>query len=148
MNKNSFLNGKWLAKNKPDWLIGGFQLNVIWNLFYAFYNGWLALVYHSYWFFTMFVYYAVLGVMRASLIKAGNKRRVIRACGAGITLLSIVIAGVITLSIVEKRNAQYSIAVMLIIALFTFCLIINSIIGVIRAHRSHSPKKIVLRNIL
>ena len=28
-----------------------------WNFLYSLYNGFLALVFHSYWFFTMFVYY-------------------------------------------------------------------------------------------
>ncbi len=59
-------------------------------------------------------------------------------------MLSIVIAGVVTLSIVEKRNNQYPLIVM---AAYTFYLIIHAVIESIRAHQSHNRKIAVLRNI-
>lgn len=120
-----------------------------WNLIYFLYNGILAIVYHSYWFFTMFVYYLALSLMRSSIIKADRKsiRPTIRSCGLGIMMLSIVIAGVVTLSIVEKRNNQYPLIVMIVMAAYTFYLIIHAVIESIRAHQSHNRRIAVLRNI-
>lgn len=62
-------------------------------------------------------------------------------------MLSIVIAGVVTLSIVEKRNNQYPLIVMIVMAAYTFYLIIHAVIESIRAHQSHNRKIAVLRNI-
>lgn len=88
-------------------------------------------------------------MMRSAVIKADDNSagRTIKACGIGIAFLSIVVAGVITLSIIQKRSTQYSLRTMLVMAAYTFYLIIHSIIECIRANKSRNYKIATLRNI-
>lgn len=141
--------GRRVLKDKHFRFIFTSSLSMGWNLIYAIFNAVLAIVYRSYWFLTMFVYYAALGLMRMFIIrsKKDNVEKMVKASGIGIILLSIVVIGVITLSIAETRNTKYHLIVMLVIATYTFYLITNSIIGAVKAHRQNNLKIKTLRNI-
>ena len=146
--KESELSKK-LLRDKYFRLLFTSSLSIGWDLIYALFNIVLAVVYRSYWFFTMFVYYAVLGLMRVAVIRLNrkNKTKTIKACGMGMAFLAIVIAGVVCLSIAETRDTAYHVVVMISIAAYTFYLIVNSVIGAVKARRSNSKKIIALRNI-
>ncbi|MBR4163522.1 MAG: hypothetical protein IKR11_08375 [Solobacterium sp.] len=116
-----------------------------WNILYAFFHCVLAVIYQSYWFFTMFVYYAILGLMRGITLRGRNN--ILKYCGIGMLGLSVVVVCLIYLSITEVRNKTYHLIVILAIAVYTFCLIIHAVIEMIRAHRSENDQIISLRNI-
>ena len=126
-----------------------FGLSAGWNLVYALFNGALALCYRSWWFLTMSLYYAVLGLLKATILKVNDNglRKAVRFAGFGMIFMSVIISGTVYLSIAEMRNSRYHYAVMIAIAAYTFYLIIHSLIEVIRAHKKHDVRQIVLRNI-
>ena len=126
-----------------------FGLSAGWNLVYALFNGVLALCYRSWWFLTMSLYYAVLGLLKATILKVNDNglRKAVRFAGFGMIFMSVIISGTVYLSIAEMRNSRYHYAVMIAIAAYTFYLIIHSLIEVIRAQKKHDVRQTVLRNI-
>jgi len=125
--------GKQLLQNKTfrTVFISGFSMG--WNILYAFFHCVLAVIYQSYWFFTMFVYYAILGLMRGITLR--DRNNVLKYCGIGMLGLSVVVVGLIYLSIAEVRNKTYHLIVILGITIYTFCLIIHAVIEMIRSFR-------------
>ena len=124
-------------------------LSAAWSLIYALFNGILAFYYRSWWFLAMTAYHGVLGLMMATVlgVKDRNLKKTARFCGAGILLMSVIVNGVVYLSIKEIRNERYHMIVMIAIAAYTFSLAIHSLIETVKAHRSHEIRKIILRNI-
>ncbi|MBR5666476.1 MAG: hypothetical protein IKW95_02185 [Lachnospiraceae bacterium] len=126
-----------------------------WNLIYAVFNGIQALVYRSFWFLTLCVYYAILGIMRLVVVaplkrKKGNKwydSSVMRGLGFGMIVLSIAVSGMVCLVIAQKQNPKYNIIVMITIAAYTFYLITMSVINTVRAQKKRNATLIMLRNI-
>ena len=124
------------------------NLGTAWNLLYALFNGALAVLYRSWWFLTMSVYYLILCFMTAEVIRKNRQTdRSVRLCGIGMILLSIVTSGVVCLTIVESRNKEYHLIVMIAIATYTFALTAVSVIGAIRARKTGDLKTVTLRNI-
>lgn len=125
-----------------------------WNLAYALFNGILGIVYQSYWFVTMFAYYAALGAMKLYVISLErsrnpkrNEKTVMRRLGFSMIGLSVVIIGIVTLTIANDVAKKYNSIVMITIATFTFYIVIKAIVNMVKAHRKKQPKIIMLRNI-
>ena len=85
----------------------------------------------------MSLYYAVLGLLKATILKVNDNglRKAVRFAGFGMIFMSVIVSGMVYLSIAETRNSRYHYAVMIAIAAYTFYLIIHSLIEVIRAHK-------------
>ena len=126
-----------------------------WNLIYSVFNGIMSLAYNSFWFLTLCVYYAILGIMRLVVVaplkrRNGNKwseSSVMRGLGVGMIALSIVVSGMVCLVISQKQNPKYNTIVMIAIAAYTFYLITMSVINTVRAQRKRNATLIMLRNI-
>jgi len=122
------------------------------SLAYAVFHGALAFRYRSWWSVTLAAYFCVLGCMRLSAVSAARSGRRaaadnLRRNGMAMALLAIVLSGMTLLTILEQRNAQYALPVILAIAAYTFCLAGLAIRNVIRAFRTRSSVMIALRNI-
>ena len=128
-------------------------LSMVWNLLYALFNGVLGLYYSSLWFFTMFMYYAVLGCMRLSAVSLSwknssrNASHVMRHNGIGLILLAFVLTGVTLASIEQARQKSYSSIVMIAISSCTFFMAGIAVRNMILAHRQKKVQMIILRNI-
>ena len=125
-----------------------------WNLIYALFNGILGIVYQSFWFVTMFAYYAALGAMKLYVISLErsknpkrNEKTVMQRLGLSLIGLSVVIVGIITLTIEKGVTNQYNNIIMISIATFTFFIVIKAIVNMVKAHRKKQPRIIMLRNI-
>ncbi len=110
-------------------------------------------IYHSFWFVSMFAYYAVLSVMRFLVILSGRRKRkrpgsrMMKTIGAGMALLAIVLSGIVCMGIVEKHNPRFHTIVMITIAAYTFYIVIQAVISVVKAYRKKDATVIMLRDI-
>lgn len=125
------------------------------NFLYAVYNCVIGFVSHSWWFITVGAYYIVLAVTRFCVLKIKRKANgeyetelfAKRITGVLLTVLSVCIAGVNLLSIINDRGSVFNEIVMITIATFTFYKITMAIIGMVKARQSRSPVIKTIRNI-
>ena len=127
-------------------------LSTGWNLLYAVFNGILAGVYSSWWFLTLCAFYLMLGFMRLSVITVQKSRHrteasVMRHNGIAMIVLSVVLCGMVLLTIRETIDNPRHRIIMLTIAVYTFTLACWAVRNMIRAHREKSAQMITLRNI-
>ena len=123
-----------------------------WNLVYALFNGILGMAFSSWWFITLCAFYAVLGLMRLSVVtlprsKTKSESALMRHNGFVMIFLSIVLVGMMVLTIQEGQNPSRNAIVMYAIAAYTTFLVVWTIRNTIKAHRQHSATMITLRNI-
>ena len=124
------------------------------NLAYAVFNGVYGFMGGSYWFITLFAYYASLAVMRfytVTFALRGGKRRTERSvmafCGGWLCFLAVVVAGVTCLTIATARDDARPMIVMLALAAYTFWKAVMAIVNIVRARKKKQPLLITLRNI-
>ncbi len=124
------------------------------NLAYALVNGIYGIATSSFWFVTLFAYYAILAAMRFYAVtyefKRPNKRTeysVMRFCGRGICFLAVVLSGMVCLNIATARDASQHMIVMITIAAYTFWKATAAIIHMVKVRKKHSPLLTTLRNI-
>lgn len=123
-----------------------------WNLIYALFNAVLALVYLSYWYLSLFVYYVLLGSMRLYVVIGKTKlnhsvAHITKWCGIGMVCLSVTLAGIMSMIISDDRNPSYNTIVMITIATFTFYIMTLAIISAVKARRHKNSRWILLRDI-
>lgn len=123
-----------------------------WNFMYALFNGILGLYYHSYWFITLCAFFAALGFMKLSAVtikrsKHRTELSVMKHNGIAMMFLSVILCGITLLTIREQQNPHRNIIVMLIIAMYTFCVVMLSIRNIVAAHKGKSVTMITIRNI-
>ena len=123
-------------------------------MIYSIFNIVLAIVYRSFWFLTLGIYYFSLGCMRGALAAHGRSQKdkrtsavVVRHVGIVFFPLAVIFSGNVVLSIYENHSTAYGIVVMLAIAAFTFYLFTMAIINIVRSRKSGSLKLMALRNI-
>lgn len=127
------------------------------NFLYALYHGILGVIYTSLWFVAMCAFYSILAVMRFGAVmcsrearraeSAVSERFVLKASGAMLILLSIVLAWVNSISLSQNIAAAYGTITMITIAAYTFYRLAAVIIRAVRQRRNRTSLFVVLRNI-
>ena len=126
-------------------LYGAFIGNIIFAIFqliWGFYN-------HSYLFVSMFVYYALLGIMRFFLLKHTSRYNVNEAkqieikkyilCGWLLLFMNLALAVVVVFVILLNEKFQHQVIVTIAMATFTFLTFTIAIIDSIRYRKYQSP---------
>lgn len=123
-------------------------VSLLFNMVYSAYHIIFGITTHSWWFFTIGVYYAVLGVVRFVVLRhKGKNRFVVRFTGIMLMVLSLSLVGTVILAFVKDRGTEFHLVVMLAIAVYAFTKITFATIKWIKARKSQSAKLITLRNI-
>lgn len=127
------------------------------NLLYAIYNGGLGIANRSVWFITMCAYYTILSTMRFSAVLCEYKNSrtasndmeyfVMKLSGGLLTALSLVLTGVVYISLTENIAAKHETIVMITIATYTFYKITMAVIRAVKQRKNPSPLLAVIRNI-
>ena len=127
------------------------------NILYTFYHGVLGVLNHSLWFTAMFAYYVILSAMRFSVVLFAWKQRssafedteyfAVKLCGGLLVLLSLVLAGVVYISLSQDVAVKHHEIVMIIIAAYTFYKITVTVIRAIKQRRNAVPLLAVIRTI-
>lgn len=119
----------------------------------------MGLYYASMWFFAAGIYYLALAGIKFMLMKRGraasgadrssrtlNEYRAYRFCGVLMLILNSVMVGMIVQMVHNGEVNTYSRTLIVVIAFYTFCYFINSVINMRRFHR-RSPILSAAKNI-
>ena len=123
-------------------------VSLLFNMVYSAYHIIFGITTHSWWFFTIGIYYAILSIVRFVVLRhKGKKHFVIRFTGIMLMVLSLSLVGTVILAFVKDRGTEFHLIVMLAIAVYAFTKITLATIKWIKARKSKSAKLITLRNI-
>jgi len=125
------------------------------NAAYAVGNCVFGFISRSWWLITVGAYYAVLAVTRFSVLQIRRKangdteteRFARRFTGILLILLSLCIAGINVLAVVESRGTDFHEIAMITVATYTFAKITLACIGMAKAKQTVSPTAQTLRNV-
>ena len=122
--------------------------SLLFNMAYSAYHIIFGITTHSWWFFTIGIYYAILSIVRFVVLRQKSKKHfVIRFTGIMLMVLSLSLVGTVILAFVKDRGTEFPLIVMLAIAVYAFTKITLATIKWIKARKSKSVKLITLRNI-
>jgi len=123
-------------------------VSLLFNMVYSAYHIIFGITTHSWWFFTIGIYYAILSIVRFVVLRHKVKKQfVIRFTGIMLMVLSLSLVGTVILAFVKDRGTEFHLIVMLAIAVYAFTKITLATIKWIKARKSKSVKLITLRNI-
>ncbi len=123
-------------------------VSLLFNMVYSAYHIIWGITTHSWWLFTIGIYYVILSVVRFVVLShKGKKHFVIRFTGIMLMTLSLSLVGTVILAFVKDRGTEFHLIVMLAIAVYAFTKITLATIKWIKARKSKSVKLITLRNI-
>ncbi len=115
------------------------------NFLFVVFRFFVGIRYASIWFFTMAMYYLLLGIIRLSLILSWRGRtmnsalRCLRRTAWLLLLLNIPMGGMITLMVLTDSGYSYPGYVIYLSAMYTFYTIILSAVHLVRCRRLGSP---------
>jgi len=126
-------------RTKTAWI--GFCINSL----YAIYTGVLGVLGRSWWFVALAAYYIVLAVIRFSVLlslrsaEPATERFVMHFSGGMCLFLSITLAGITYLSLLDERGTRYHEIVMITMALYAFSKITIAVIQMAQRGRNTPP---------
>ncbi len=123
-------------------------VSLLFNMVYSAYHIIFGITTHSWGFFTIGIYYAILSIVRFVVIRhKGKNRFVIQFTGIMLMVLSLSLVGTVILAFVKDRGTAFHLIVMLAIAVYAFTKITLATIKWIKTRKSKSAKFLTLRNI-
>lgn len=123
-------------------------LSLLFNAVFCAYHIVYGVLTHSWWLFTLGIYYAILSIVRFTVLRSKkNNSFITKFTGVMLMLLSLPLSGTVILAVVRDRGIVMHEIVMITMALFSFTKITLAIINLIKARKSTSAKLITLRNI-
>lgn len=127
-------------------------LKFIINLIFAIYNCVLGLASVSWWFIAVGAYYVVLGIMRITVISSSSKNRknekfIMKFSGIMIFVLSVVLCGIVYMTVNQYGVIKYHEIAMITIALYAFVKLTFAICEFTKSRKTHSPYIKILRSI-
>ncbi|WP_147590237.1 hypothetical protein [Thomasclavelia saccharogumia] len=119
------------------------------NILYAIIKFISGVIYHSFWFGTLAVYYFLLAVMRLLLLRHVSNNilgqniilelKQYRICGIILGVMNIALTGVVVLMVKKNEGFEYGGYLIYVMAMYTFYSVINAIINVVKYRNSKSP---------
>jgi len=119
------------------------------NVAFSTYNIIIGFTSQSWWLLTLGTYYAVLSIIRFTVLRSKKENRIFLKHFTGILLVitSIPLAGTVILATVKDRGTNYHEIVMITIAVYAFTKITLASINLAKSRHSESAKEKTLRNI-
>lgn len=122
--------------------------SVLFNAAFCAYYIIFGIITHSWWSFTVGVYYAILSVTRFIVHQSKENNDLIKKhIGVMLMLLSLPLVGTVILAVVRDRGIIMHMIVMISMAAYSFTKITLAIINLIKARKSDSAKLVSLRNV-
>lgn len=122
--------------------------SVLFNAAFCAYYIIFGIITHSWWSFTVGVYYAILSATRFVVHKSKENNNIIKKyAGVMLMLLSLPLVGTVILAVVSDRGIIMHMIVMISMAAHSFTKITLAIINLIKARKSDSAKLVSLRNV-
>lgn len=119
------------------------------NIAFGSYNIVVGCLTHSWWLLTVGTYYAVLSVVRYTVLRSKKESTAFLKQFTGILLMvmALSLAGTVVLATVQDRGTVYHKIVMITIAVYAFTKITLAAVNLAKSRRSVSAKVKTLRNI-
>ncbi|MBE6712556.1 MAG: hypothetical protein E7580_03420 [Ruminococcaceae bacterium] len=119
------------------------------NIAFSGYNIVIGCVTHSWWLLTVGTYYAVLSVVRYTVLRSKKESTAFIKQFTGILLMvmTLPLVGTVVLATVQDRGTVYHEIVMITIAVYAFTKITLASVNLAKSRRSASLKVKTLRNI-
>lgn len=119
------------------------------NSIYAIVKFWSGIVYHSFWFGSIPVYYFCLAIMRFMLLRHANRNafgedqiaeyKKYRICGAVLMVLNLALTGMVILVVTKNYTYRYPGNMIYAMGAYAFYNIITAIINVVKFRKQNSP---------
>ena len=149
--------GKKLVSSQRHRIILSATLAFAFNLLYAIYHCVLGILNLSFWFIAMCAFYGILAIMRFSAILCERNHQklpdnvtelfVMKLSGVLLVILSIVLATVNYISLLQNIAVKHGEIIMITIAAYTFYKITMAIVKAVKQHKNTSPLLKTIRNI-
>lgn len=121
-------------------------VSMILNMVFCVYHIVLGIVTHSWWLFTVGIYYILLSIVRTAVLGSKDENGASpKFVGIMLMVLSLPLAGTVILSLIKDRSTVFHEIVMITIALYAFTKITLAIVKWIHSRKSLSAKVITLR---
>lgn len=117
------------------------------NIAFGAYNIAIGFTTRSLWLFTIGTYYAILSVIRYSVLRSKNNSIVKKLTGIFLMVMSLPLAGTVVLASIQDRGITFNEIVMITLAAYSFTKITIASINLVKSKRSRSVKIKILRNI-
>ena len=126
------------------------------NITYGLGNAVIGFVTYSWWFLTVSAYYIILSIMRFALVMSEKRSKtentenavfVKRFSGAMLLCMSVVLVGIVLLTVKNDIGIKYHEIIMITIATYTFTKLVFAIINLCKSKNFSSPIIKALRNI-
>ena len=122
--------------------------SLIFNIAFTTYYIVFGVTTHSWWLFTLGLYYAILSMVRfVVLCIKKQKNGITKFTGVMLMLLTLPLIGTVILAVVRDRGSVMHEIVMITMATYSFTKITFAIINLIKVRKSVAVKLIALRNI-
>ena len=117
------------------------------NIAFGAYNIAIGFTTRSLWLFTIGTYYAILSVIRYTVLRSKNNGIVKKLTGIFLMVMSLPLAGTVVLASIQDRGITFNEIVMITLAAYSFTKITIASINLVKSKRSRSVKIKILRNI-
>ena len=116
------------------------------------YNCFLCIASYSCWFISVGAYYIILSIMRITIIgfvgkNRKNERFIMRFSGFMIFVISVVLCGIVYMTLYRSVEIKYHEIAMITIALYAFTKLTLAICGFVRSKKKQKPYIITLKSI-
>lgn len=123
-------------------------ISLVFNMVYSTYHVAYGALIVSWWFLVIGVYYAILSIVRFTVLRyRGKKGVIIRFTGSMLMALSVSLVGIVILSFVKDRGKVFPLVMMLAMATYAFTKITLATINWIKVRKCTSTKMLALRNV-
>jgi len=123
--------------------------SLAWNALYGLFQLWLGFFHHTFWFYSLGIYYICLGVMRFFLLlhtrkyAPGERMRSelvrYRACGWVFLLMNLALTLIVFFMIYWNRTFEHHMITAIAMAAYTFTSFTFAIISVVKYKKYNSP---------
>ena len=123
-------------------------ISLAFNIAFGAYHIVFGVIGHSWWLFTVGVYYVILSTARFAVIMTKrNGRFITKFAGIMLMALSVPLVGTVVLAVVTDRGTVFHEIVMIAIAVYAFTKITFATVKLVKSRHIRSAKAVTLRNI-
>ena len=143
-------SNKYLTKYKNDYKLRykiSLYSSLFFNLLYVFFKLISGIVYKSLWFITFSLYYLLLVIVRINIVKEEIKSdkslsdewMKYRKCGIILLFMNVILTMIILVILNMKITIKYHMYIVILMAIYTFYIMIYSIINLFKYRKLNSP---------
>lgn len=143
-------SNKYLIKYRNDYKLRykiSLYSSLFFNFLYVFFKLISGIVYKSIWFIIFSLYYLLLVIVRTNIVKEelkyckslSDEWKIYRKCGIILLFMNVILTMIILVILSMKITIKYHMYVVILIAIYTFYIMVYSIINLFKYRRLNSP---------